>query len=148
MKIRPVGDESLGADRRKDRHQEANSRFPQILWTRLKTVHFFKEGLSIPFRYRYTFQKAFGIATYYGLDGPAIQFRWGRDFPCHCRPASRPKRPPIQWIPVLFAWDKAAGEWRWRPTSRAEVENGLNNRPTSPLWFHWHVTEWPLPLFQ
>jgi hypothetical protein len=32
-----------------------------------------------------------GIATAYELDGPGIEFRWGRDFP-HC--PDRPRGPP------------------------------------------------------
>jgi hypothetical protein len=31
---------------------------------------------------------AVGIATRYGLDGPGIESRWGRDFP---------NQPPVQW---------------------------------------------------
>ena len=31
-----------------------------------------------------------GIATAYGLDGPRIESRWGRDFPHLSRPALRP----------------------------------------------------------
>jgi hypothetical protein len=31
-----------------------------------------------------------GIATSYGLDDPAIESRWGRDFPHHSRPALGP----------------------------------------------------------
>ena len=31
-----------------------------------------------------------GIATGYGLDGPGIEYRWGRDFPHLSRPALRP----------------------------------------------------------
>jgi hypothetical protein len=31
-----------------------------------------------------------GIATDYGLDGPGIESRWGRDFPPLSRPALRP----------------------------------------------------------
>jgi hypothetical protein len=31
-----------------------------------------------------------GIATRYGLDGPGIQSRWGRDFPHPSRPALGP----------------------------------------------------------
>jgi hypothetical protein len=31
-----------------------------------------------------------GIATAYGLDGPGIESRWGRDFPLLFRPALRP----------------------------------------------------------
>jgi len=39
-----------------------------------------------------------GIATRYGLDGPWIEFRWGRDFPHRSRPALGPTEPPLQWI--------------------------------------------------
>jgi hypothetical protein len=37
-----------------------------------------------------------GIVTAYGLDGPGIEFRWGRDFPHLSRPALRPTQPPVQ----------------------------------------------------
>jgi len=37
-----------------------------------------------------------GIATGYGLDGPGIESRWGRDFPHLSTPALWPKRPPIK----------------------------------------------------
>jgi len=37
---------------------------------------------------------AVGIATGYGLDGPGIEFRWGRDFPHLSRPALGPTQPP------------------------------------------------------
>jgi hypothetical protein len=39
-----------------------------------------------------------GIATRYGLDGPGIESRWGRDFPHPPRPARWPTQPPIQWV--------------------------------------------------
>ena len=42
-----------------------------------------------------------GIATDYGLDGPAIESRWRRDFPHMSRPAQRPTQTPIQWVPGL-----------------------------------------------
>jgi hypothetical protein len=50
-----------------------------------------------------------GIATRYGLDGPAIQSRWGRDFSQPSKPALGPTQPPIQWVPGLFPGLKAAG---------------------------------------
>ena len=42
-----------------------------------------------------------GIATRYGLDGPGIESRCGRDFPHPSRPALWPTQPPIQWVPGL-----------------------------------------------
>jgi hypothetical protein len=64
-----------------------------------------------------------GIVTDYGLDGLGIESRWGRDFPHLSRPALGPTLAPIQRVPRLFPWDKAAGAWRWPPTpSSAEVK--------------------------
>ena len=51
-----------------------------------------------------------GIATRYGLNGPGIESRWGRDFPHPSRPALRPTQPPVQWVPGL------SGGWCLPPT--------------------------------
>ena len=44
---------------------------------------------------------AVDIATRYGMDGPRIESRWGRDFPHLSRPALGPTQPPIQRVPGL-----------------------------------------------
>ena len=54
---------------------------------------------------------AVGIATRYGLDGPEIESRWGRNFPHLFRLALGPNQHPIQWVPGLFPGGKAVGEW-------------------------------------
>jgi hypothetical protein len=43
-----------------------------------------------------------GVATRYGLDGPGIESRWGRDFPNPSRPAVVPTQLPIQWVRGIF----------------------------------------------
>jgi hypothetical protein len=50
-----------------------------------------------------------GIAIAYGLDGPGIESRWGRDFSLLSRPALRPTQPPAQWVPSLSRGYGAAG---------------------------------------
>jgi len=53
-----------------------------------------------------------GEATRYGLDGPGIENRWGREFPHQSRPALESTQPRVQWVPGLFPGYKAAGAWR------------------------------------
>ena len=40
----------------------------------------------------------FGIATPYGLEGPGIKFRCGRDFPHPPKYAVGPTQPPLEWL--------------------------------------------------
>jgi hypothetical protein len=42
-----------------------------------------------------------GIATRYGLEGPGIESRWGRDFPHLSRPALGTTQPAVQGVPGL-----------------------------------------------
>jgi hypothetical protein len=42
-----------------------------------------------------------GIATGYGLGGPGIESRWGRDFPRLSRPSLGPTQSPVQWVPGI-----------------------------------------------
>ena len=69
-----------------------------------KLVKPFIEGLLVNYSL-HTVRKGpgsiVGIATAYGLDGPGIESRWGRDFPHLPRPAPRPTQPLVQWVPGL-----------------------------------------------
>ena len=49
------------------------------------------------------------IATGYGLDGPGIESRWGRDFPHLFNPALGPTQPSVQWVPCYYRGKKEAG---------------------------------------
>jgi len=50
-----------------------------------------------------------GVPTGYGLDGPGIKSRWGRDFPHLSRSALGSNQPPVQWVPGLSRGLRAAG---------------------------------------
>ena len=52
-----------------------------------------------------------GTAPRYGLNGPGIEFRYGRDFPQHSRLALEPTQPPVKWVLGLFPSAIAAGAW-------------------------------------
>ena len=85
--------------------------------------------------------------TRYGLDGPGIESRWGRDFPHPSRRALWPTQPPVLWVPDLSRGDKAAGAWRWPPTqSSSEVEGRVELNLYSPSVPSWPVMRWTLPL--
>jgi hypothetical protein len=58
-----------------------------------------------------------GIVTRYGLEGLGFHLRCGREFPCTSISVPMPCCLPAQWVLTLFPGDKAAGDWRWPPTS-------------------------------
>jgi hypothetical protein len=54
------------------------------------------------------------IANRYGLDGPGIKSRCGRDYSHPSRLALGPTQPPVQWVPGLFLGYNIRGR-RWSP---------------------------------
>jgi hypothetical protein len=63
-----------------------------------------------------------GIATGYGLDGPGIKSRWGRDFPHLSRPALDPPSLLYNWYRVFPEGRKGPGrDADPSPSSSAEV---------------------------
>ena len=77
-----------------------------------------------------------GIATSYGLDGPGMESRWGRDFPHPSRPFLGPTQPPVQW--VSFPGVKRPGRGvDHPPPSCAEVKGRIElylYSPSGPSW--------------
>jgi len=51
---------------------------------------------------------AVGIATRYGLEGPGIESQWKRYYLHSSKQALGPISPPIECVPGLFLWGKAA----------------------------------------
>jgi len=81
-----------------------------------------------------------GIATSYGLDGPGMEFRWGRDFPHPSRTALGAQPAYCTMGNGSFPGGKAAGSWRWPSTpSSAEVKERVELHPYSPSGPSWPV---------
>jgi hypothetical protein len=57
------------------------------------------------------------IANRYGLDGPRIEVRQGRDFPHQSRTALGSTQSGVQWVPGLFPRGKAARAWHLPPNT-------------------------------
>ena len=75
-----------------------------------------------------------GITTRYGLDGPGIETRWGRDFQHPSRPVLGPIQPPVQWVPGSFPGVKRPERGLdHQPPSSAEVEGRVELYICSPL---------------
>jgi hypothetical protein len=88
----------------------------------------------------------FTIATCYGLDGPGIESRCGRDFPLPSRPALGP--PSLLYNGYrVFSGGKAAGAWHWPSTPySAEVKERVEFYLYSPTGPSLPVLGWTLHL--
>ena len=87
-----------------------------------------------------------GIATRYGVDGPGIESRWGRDFPHPSRPALGPTQPSAQWVPGLSPGVKRPGRGADPPPpSGTEVEGRVELYIYSPSGPSWPVLGRTLP---
>jgi hypothetical protein len=85
-----------------------------------------------------------GVATFYWLDGPVIESRWGRGIAHPNRLALGPTQPPIQWVPGLFHGRKAAETRHYHlPSSSAEVKERVELYFCSPsgrqYYRHHHI---------
>jgi hypothetical protein len=88
---------------------------------------------------------AVGIATRYGLGGPWIVSRWGRDFPHPSRPALGPTQSPIQWLPGLPGVKRPGRGVYHPPSSSARVKEGVELYLYSPSGPSWPVLGRTLP---
>ena len=109
---------------------------PQIFWSFLNVVYkVMSRGSSV------------GIATRYGLDGPGIEFRWGRDFLHPFTPALESTQNPIKWVPDLSPGVKRPRRGADHPSpSSAAVKERVELYLYSISGPSWHVLVWNLPL--
>jgi hypothetical protein len=61
----------------------------------------YRSCVKIKYHSYYNCVSSVGIATGYGLDGPGVESRRGRDFPRLSRPALGLTQPSVQWVPGL-----------------------------------------------
>ena len=88
-----------------------------------------------------------GIATRYGLDGPAIESRWGASFSAHIRTGRGAPPNILNNGYRVFPGGKVAGAWPWPPTpSRAEVKERVEQYLYSHYGPSWPVLVWTVPL--
>ena len=89
----------------------------------------------LPMIYKWGRDSSVGIATRYGLVGPGMESRWGRDFPHPSGPALGPTHPPIQWVPGLSSGVKQPGRGvDHPPPSRTELKERVEVYICSPFW--------------
>jgi hypothetical protein len=81
-----------------------------------------------------------GIANGYGLDGPGIESRWGRDFSHTSRPALGPTHPPVQWVPGLSWGESGRGCGADHPSPSSVVVKKEYSYTPTPVWAFGSVT--------
>ena len=75
-----------------------------------------------------------GITTGYGLEGPGIESRCGRNFPHPSRLSLGPTQSPIQWVPGLFSGVKRPGRGVEHPSHKApRLQKEQSYTSTTPL---------------
>jgi hypothetical protein len=84
-----------------------------------------------------------GIATRYGLDGPGIESRLGRDFQHPSRRALGPAQPPTQQVPGVKRPGRGVDH---PPPSSARVKERVELHLYSPSGPSWPVLGRHLPL--
>ena len=68
------------------------------------------------------------------MDGPALESRWGRDFPHQSRPALWPTQPPVQCVLGLSRWKERPGrDADPSPPSSAVVMKGQSYTSTPSM---------------
>jgi hypothetical protein len=87
---------------------------PQVITSSVKGTDFIrhmKRQIKASYSTAVGRDSVVGIATRYGLDGPGIESRWGRDFPQPSTLALEPTQPPVKWVPGFFPGGKAVRAW-------------------------------------
>ena len=133
--------------------QKYDSLFPALLWrltegprSSVNNVCFEKLTVVYPL-HNVGRVSSVGIATHYGLDGPGIESRWGRNFPHPSRPALGPTSSPINWFRISFPGVKRPGRSvDHLPLSSAEVKERVELYLYSPSGSSWLALGWNLPL--
>ena len=85
-----------------------NAQFSNVQWVLPVVPCFIWLILCKPYNVHMGLGSIVSLATAYGLDGPGIESRWGRDFLHLSRPALRPTQPPVQWV-LGLSWGVKCG---------------------------------------
>ena len=84
--------------------------YVEILCLLIQIQTFFKDLLPTGIE-TVGWDSSVGTANSYWVDGPEIEYRWGRYFPHPSRQALGPTLYPVRWIAILFTGDITAEAW-------------------------------------